>query len=142
MTAGTFRALEPSAAWRKTLWIGGAGSVVGFFAVGAIYHTLPWYQKTLSGSVAVAGSVGGFASVYTFLMCFYHRKSFLGAVAGVVGFALPLAGVFALLFALRLPANRAQFWVALPACLIGEAIFEVVKKLHFGSGTVKSVNGE
>ena len=120
--------------------MGAAASVVAFLGVGAIYHRLPWYQGNLGGTVALAGGVGGFASVYTFLVCYYHRKSLLGTVAGIFGFALPLAGVFALLFALRIPANRARFWVALPAGLIGEAIFKAVKRLHFGSGTARSAN--
>lgn len=127
----TAKADTPVVAWRKAIRIGAGGAVVAFLATAAIYQRVPSHEAKLIGSVALAGAVGGFVAVYTFFVCLFHRRCLLGFVAGAVGLILPLAGVYGLLVVLRIPAKNAHFWVALPAGLIGEAIFEIVKALHF-----------
>jgi hypothetical protein len=118
-------------AWRRAIRIGAGGAVVAFFVAAAIYQRMPSHEAKITGTVVLAGAVGGFVAVYTFFICVFHRRWLLGFVAASIGLILPLAGVYGLLAVLRIPAKDAQFWVALPAGLIGEAIFTIVKPFLF-----------
>jgi hypothetical protein len=124
------RSLEPTAAFRRAVFLAAPVALVVAFVAAFFYHASPWYHERLAGTILVAAAVGGYVGTFTLLLSIYNRVVLLGLGGAVVCFALPIMSIFALLLLLKIPAETAPFWVALPAALVGEVLFECVKALH------------
>lgn len=124
------RDLRPSAVVRESVLRATPVAVIFFFLSGSVYHVSPWYYENLSGTVAIAGAISGFLASYVFTIFYYHQEIALGLIGSILSLVLPLAGVLVLLRLLSIPPERAQYWALLPAGLVGELVFEIVKWIH------------
>jgi hypothetical protein len=131
MTTMKITSLGLTEAFNDALRRGVVVAIASALVAGASFHLSPWYLPSFGGSFVVVTGVSGFVATLALLMGYYHRVILLGVVGAIIAFALPLASVLISLRLLGIPLKESRFWIIIPAGIMGEVIFEIIKKLHF-----------
>ena len=89
------RSLESAAAFRDAIYRAVPFGILAAFVGATCYYMSHWYSPQFARVLFVALAVSGFGATLSLLVAYYHRHVFLGLLAAVGAFALPVVAVLA-----------------------------------------------